>query len=547
MRCDDQAAVSRPKAYSYVRFSTPEQARGDSLHRQTEGARRYAASKGLEFDESLSFRDLGVSAHHGRNAEVGALGAFLEAVREGRVAAGSFLLVESLDRISRQTVRKAVRTLESIVDTGIVVVDLSDNGRAYSVETLETDPFAFIMMALRFIRAHEESATKGMRVAAAYDKKRTRAAAKEQLDKPFTRMLPAWLRWDDESKAYAVIEGRAKVISDIFEKADSGWGQHKIAHWLNGRGIEPWAGAVRWHRSYVRKILRNSAVVGIFTPHKAVKGPGGVRRRIPLDAIPGYWPAVVDPELFQRVWSCSAAAAPKGRNAHRAPASIFAGVLRCSHCAGSVVRVAKGPHVYLVCSRAHAKAGCKYQAVRYADVVSTVTVNAASICDGAPRGAQTSELEEEIRNLDEALYQLRLEAEDLVDELARTRSEAVRNRLREKERVIEECERASRDLSARREILSDALIVKRLAGLREALEAKPINIAATNKALKGAVERIVLSPETGELSLHWRHAPTSPRKVRFHSRHNNPFLLATEHSASTSSTGNPLNGQRAAP
>ena len=60
-----------------------------------------------------------------------------------------------------------MRTLESIVDTGITVVDLSDSGRAYSVETLDTEPFAFIMMALRFIRAHEESATKGMRVAAA--------------------------------------------------------------------------------------------------------------------------------------------------------------------------------------------------------------------------------------------------------------------------------------------------------------------------------------------------------------------------------------------
>jgi DNA invertase Pin-like site-specific DNA recombinase len=525
MRSDNQASVSRAKAYSYVRFSTPEQARGDSLHRQTEGARRYAAARGLELDESLTFRDQGVSAHHGRNAEVGALGAFLEAVREGRVAPGSFLLVESLDRISRQTVRKAVRTLESIVDIGIIVVDLSDNGRAYSIETLDSDPFAFLMMALRFIRAHEESATKGMRVAAAYDKKRTRAAAKEQLDKPFTRMLPAWLRWDDESKAYAVIEGRAKVIRDIFEKADSGWGQHRIAHWLNERGIEPWGRAPHWHRSYVRKILTNSAVIGTFTPHKAIRESGGVRRRVPLDSISGYWPGIVDRDLFQRVWSCSTTAAPKGRNVHRPPASIFAGVLRCSHCAGSVIRVAKGPHVYLVCSRAHAKAGCKYQAVRYADVQSALTENTASICNRAPRGARTAEIEEEIRNLDEALYQLRLEAEDLVDELARTRSETVRNRLREKELVIEECERTSRDLSARREILSDALIVKRLAGLREALEAKPISIAATNKALKGAFERMVLSPETGELSLHWRQAPTAPRTLSFYSRHNKDFEM----------------------
>ena len=130
----------KAKAYSYVRFSTPEQARGDSLNRQTEAARRFATANGLDLDESLSFKDLGVSAHHGRNTEIGALGAFLEAVKEDRVLPGSFLLVESLDRISRQTVRKAVRTLKSIVETGITVVDLSDNGRIYSTETSTTTP-----------------------------------------------------------------------------------------------------------------------------------------------------------------------------------------------------------------------------------------------------------------------------------------------------------------------------------------------------------------------------------------------------------------------
>jgi DNA invertase Pin-like site-specific DNA recombinase len=36
-------APGRPKAYSYIRFSTPEQAAGDSLRRQTAKAREYAA------------------------------------------------------------------------------------------------------------------------------------------------------------------------------------------------------------------------------------------------------------------------------------------------------------------------------------------------------------------------------------------------------------------------------------------------------------------------------------------------------------------------
>ena len=93
----------KPKAYSYTRFSTPEQAKGDSSTRQTLAANRWAQEHGVELDAELTFRDEGVTAYDGSNVERGALGAFLKAVHCGDVGQGSWLLVESLDRISRQT------------------------------------------------------------------------------------------------------------------------------------------------------------------------------------------------------------------------------------------------------------------------------------------------------------------------------------------------------------------------------------------------------------------------------------------------------------
>jgi DNA invertase Pin-like site-specific DNA recombinase len=47
-------------------------------------------------------------------------------VRSGKVPTGSFLLVESLDRISRQEIRKALTTFLSIIDAGINLVTLND-------------------------------------------------------------------------------------------------------------------------------------------------------------------------------------------------------------------------------------------------------------------------------------------------------------------------------------------------------------------------------------------------------------------------------------
>ena len=71
------------KAYSYIRFSSAEQAIGDSLRRQTEGAEQWCTERGITLDETL--RDLGVSAYRGANRTEGALRSFLDLVERGEV------------------------------------------------------------------------------------------------------------------------------------------------------------------------------------------------------------------------------------------------------------------------------------------------------------------------------------------------------------------------------------------------------------------------------------------------------------------------------
>jgi DNA invertase Pin-like site-specific DNA recombinase len=518
----------RPKAYSYIRFSTPEQAHGDSLRRQTEAARAYAARHDLDFDETLDLTDPGISAHYGKNVEVGKLRAFLDGVHDNIIPQGSYLLVESLDRISRQTVRKAVRTMEEIVEAGITLVDLSDGGKRYSVETLDNDQgFSFIMMALRFVRAHEESAMKSRRLLAAYENKRTQATRKDA-GAPFTRMLPAWLEWREGAKEIAAIPKRAAVIQSIFQKASEGWGQHRIAQWLNQQDVPTWGGrgnqrkAEQWHRSYVKKLLTNSAVVGTFTPHQKRTNASGKRTRRPLDPVEGYFPIVVDHELFQRVASRIGAAAPRGRNATREPASIFAGVLKCACCGGAVTRVSKGKHVYLVCSRANRKGtkhGCKYLAVRYEDVEEALTANAKVIIEEAPRGLETDELETELANLDVVVGVIADQARDLTDELVREKSGALRRRLREKETELEAAQERLRALRAQRDALAQPYVQRRLAALEGALVHVPRSVAEVNRALKEAVSKIILDPEEGRLAIYWHHASEPTDDVPFFSRH----------------------------
>ena len=65
-----------PKAYSYIRFSTLEQLKGDSLRRQTELSEKFALENNLELDKTLNLNDFGISAYDKSNITKGALGIF---------------------------------------------------------------------------------------------------------------------------------------------------------------------------------------------------------------------------------------------------------------------------------------------------------------------------------------------------------------------------------------------------------------------------------------------------------------------------------------
>jgi DNA invertase Pin-like site-specific DNA recombinase len=105
-------------AYSYVRFSTPEQEMGDSERRQIALAKSYCAKNGLQLSET-AFADRGVSAFHGKHRENGALGRLLKHVQPGEV-----LLIEDCDRWSREDSLDALTRLREEVRRGIEVVFL---------------------------------------------------------------------------------------------------------------------------------------------------------------------------------------------------------------------------------------------------------------------------------------------------------------------------------------------------------------------------------------------------------------------------------------
>ena len=199
-----------PKAYSYVRISSDSQLKGDGVRRQLDRSREYAALHRLDLDEN-SPTDIGVSAYRGANVSNGNFGTFLAAVKDGKIERGSYLLVESLDRLSRQQPLKSFALFTDLINSGIIVVTLIDE-RVYGLQPV-SEADLFISMGM-LSRAYDESRTKSDRISRRWARKRGNIA-----NIKLTSNGPKWLKLAPDKTKFEIIEERADIVREIFEEA----------------------------------------------------------------------------------------------------------------------------------------------------------------------------------------------------------------------------------------------------------------------------------------------------------------------------------------
>ncbi|HZW13305.1 MAG TPA: recombinase family protein [Noviherbaspirillum sp.] len=342
-------------AYSYVRFSTPVQLHGDSMRRQLDASRRYTAEHNLILDETLNVHDLGVSAFTGSNVERGALGKFISAIDEGRVAPNSFLLVESLDRLSRLPVPDALQIFQAIINRGITIVTLTDSA-AYSKEKLKNDWTPLIMALVSMSRAHEESAVKSRRITEAWKQKKERVKSNKEV---MSGRCPWWLKPSADGSKYEINEEKAGTVRLMFQLAKDGLGNVSIAKYLNEREIPTAQHAKYWQNSTVGFNLQNIAVIGVLQLDQDNNG-----RTTTNTFVEDYYPSIIGKELFYEV---QALRASRRRGATTVNAgrkgqcyNIFQGTARCGYCGGPVhIRRKPGFNTgFLYCAKSLQGGGC---------------------------------------------------------------------------------------------------------------------------------------------------------------------------------------------
>jgi DNA invertase Pin-like site-specific DNA recombinase len=286
----------------------------------------------------------------------------LDDVRANKIPSGSCLIVENLDRLSRQDINESMDILRTFMRAGIDVHTISDN-RIYAAKE-----FGFVDHILSGVQSYLsnlESTKKQERVRQAWANKR--ANAKTTI---VTAAAPKWLRLSRDRSRFEVIKDKTTIVRSIFDDSACGIGIHTINKRLNEARIPPFGapwkkkqGTRGWQTCSVRALLNNRAVLGEWQPCRMVNG-----KRVPDgDPISNYFPSIIDESIFNRAQQGMKQrlinGKPKGGGRKGSNISnLFSGIARCAYCGSSMQfenKSSRGAGTYLSCSNARRGLGCK--------------------------------------------------------------------------------------------------------------------------------------------------------------------------------------------
>jgi len=328
------------KLYSYQRWSSAVQKEGTTQQRQSNAAKKYAEEHGYDLVE---IRDDGVSAFKSVNAKRGALSAFIRAVEDGYIEANSLLYVESLDRISRDKVLKALGLFNDLLELRIAIVT-GVNNKVYTAESINENSMDLIETILEFVRGHAESVIKQIRV----------NGNAETLIKRFQDGHPTTIKsvgshpwWIDSStkpheavRKHPALWPAAQFAINLFLEGHSVF---KVTQLLNEKYHHLYKGKA-WSYANIRKLRINPAVYGMR--ELSVNGQSY--------KLSGYYPPLITEGQYLRLEQIRETTKYLGKVGEQTNnINLLAGMklFRCGHCGGTMMAMRHGDTIRYLCEK----------------------------------------------------------------------------------------------------------------------------------------------------------------------------------------------------
>lgn len=345
-------------AYSYGRFSTPEQAKGDSFRRQADSAKHWCKENGYTLS-GRQFFDKGKSGFYGENfKEDGALKQFIQLHADGKIENDAVLIIDSVDRFSRLPVSKSAKYFLDVVYAGIgLAFSGSFDRRIITSDLIDKEPYVLQGIVGELNRAYRESEERSRKIKSAKAAKRNEIkngliVAHNNAPKYFT-FVPEDGVMKRGAKGTYIPNDFTPYIRELIDGILAGKSLYGMAKDFNERNVPTAKCNLEWHRNTVRQILRSRSLVGEFMGNKK------------------FFPPIIDETTFLKVQNIlNQNIRNRGKRAHRV--NFLRGLTYCAECGHAVVagsRTYKGEEYrYFRCSNYGTRTACKKTYMR-ADLI----------------------------------------------------------------------------------------------------------------------------------------------------------------------------------
>jgi DNA invertase Pin-like site-specific DNA recombinase len=365
-----QSGTVKKECFSYIRFSSLKQAKGNSEDRQLEIAPRVAAEKGWLLREDLCVENLGLSAYKGSNLKI--INGIIEAAEAGNIPKGSVMIIEALDRLTRISVDDAYQLFRRVIKSGVEIY--TDRSSRHLTEADLNNPMSLMLTVVELDAAFQYSDKLSYRVGKAWNKKRELLASE---GKKLTKMVVAWV----DKETWEPIPEREIIIKKIFNLYNSGYGISAIVRQFNNEKVPTFGkGKQGWSSSYIWQVLHTRAVIGEFQPHVTKSSEtGNYYKRIKSgDAIQNYFPAIINTKLFYEV-QAKLGNNTKVRKTDQIT-NLFSGVAYCE--CGAKMYLAESnkrgqSRKYYMCWNKVKGLGCNAPSIRYEPIENIFLITAA--------------------------------------------------------------------------------------------------------------------------------------------------------------------------
>lgn len=439
-------------AIIYARFSTTEQSKGYSLERQKTKAIEFATEQGWIVEKTIT--DEGKSAFHAKNrAEGSALYDFEAEARNG-LHRGKTLIVENIDRLSRQGAKAAAQLIWALNEAGVDVATYHD-GYVYKAGN-NGDMMELFSVIIKAQLAFEESDKKSRRTKASWDK-RFEAIADGSQKRPIPH-TPTWINRVDGK--YVLDEHRTKVLNEIYDLYINGIGLHRIVTLLNDRGEPVWNQFKNrtkngWFYSYVYRLLTKRTVLGEYVTNDG--------RTLATD----FYPQAISAEKFNQAQATLSMRKSNQKRSKNQNRNLLTQMVFCDECgggahfehttdtiqtykkvSGEVVNYRRKTYRRLRCDRSRRKHSCENPTILNYDVVEKTVLDELlpRLVAKQAENHKMAELREKLAELGRQRDSSQTRLDNIIDAIADGGGKALVTRAAALETEVEKHSQAIEDL-----------------------------------------------------------------------------------------------------